>query len=266
MGGCGGQEEREHSCAEGSDCLTAGVITAILAKNHHRQPDGEVESNGSDERGLAVDAGGTGLKTTADRAYEIICNRITSGELLPGSKLSRRKMATLTGASIIPVIEALHRLEDEGLVESYPYFGSRVIELTEQIINDRGALRAAVECEVARILAMHATEEQVNRLQFLARQLDETSRVTDEDLFWERHYEFHLSLASMTERPSLEKTLQRINLFLLLQRAVQTKKLTGVPIPDDLHMRIVRGIATKDADVSEKVMREHMRFSGIIRE
>ena len=83
----------------------------------------------------------TALKTAADLAYDIICRKIIGGELSPGSKLSRRKMAALTGVSIIPVIEALHRLEDEGLVESFPYFGSQVIQLSEETIADRYALR-----------------------------------------------------------------------------------------------------------------------------
>ena len=70
----------------------------------------------------------------------------------------------------------------------------------------------------------------------------------------------------MTGRPSLEKTLHRINLFYILERATNTQKLTGVPIPPDLHMQIVDGITTRDPDHSEKVMRDHIQFSGLIRE
>ena len=205
--------------------------------------------------------------TAATLADDIICRKIIGGELLPGAKLSRRKMAKLTGVSIIPVIEALHRLEDEGLVESFPYFGSKVIQLTEDTIADRLALREAVECQVVRILAKRLTREQENQLRYYARELDATSRAPeDEDMFWQRHYRFHLSLAQATARPSLESALHRINLFQILQRSVRTQKLAHVPIPGDLHMRIMDGIASRDPDVAERAMRDHIYFSGLIRE
>jgi DNA-binding GntR family transcriptional regulator len=207
------------------------------------------------------------LRTAADIAYDIICSKIIGGELSPGAKLSRRKMAKLTGVSIIPVIEALHRLEDEGLVESYPYFGSQVIQLTEDAIADRHALREAVECQVARILARHITSDQENRLRYLARELDTTSRAPDdEDTFWDRHYRLHVAMAEAAGRPSLVRALHRINLFQLLQRSVKTQKLTNVPIPTDHHGRVIEAIATRDPDIAEKAMREHIQFSGLIRE
>ncbi len=205
--------------------------------------------------------------TAANFAYDIICRKIIGGELPQGAKLSRRKMAKLTGVSILPVIEALHRLEDEGLVESFPYFGSKVIQLTAETIADRFALREAVECQVARILARHLAHELETRLLYHARELDATSRAPEqEDTFWERHYRFHLTLAQATGRPSLEKALHRINLFQILQRSVSTQKLTKTPIPADIHMQIMDGIASRDPDAAEKAMRDHLHFSGLIRE
>ena len=42
--------------------------------------------------------------TAADRAYQIISQKILDGEFQPGMKLSRRNMASVTGVSVIPVI------------------------------------------------------------------------------------------------------------------------------------------------------------------
>lgn len=211
----------------------------------------------------------TTLKTAAERAYDIICRKIIRGQIPPGAKLSRRKMAKLTGVSIIPVIEALHRLEDEGLVESSPYNGSQVIQLTKETIADRYALREAVECQVARILAKEATAQQQSRLRGLAQELDGASRAPDdEDAFWDLHYRFHMALAQATGRPSLESALHRINLFQVLQRSVSTQKLSADPIPPDLHTQVVEGIASRDPDAAEKAMRKHINFSyfsGLIR-
>ena len=204
------------------------------------------------------------FRTSADTAYEIICSSILSGTLPPGTKLSRRKMAELTGVSIIPVIEALHRLEDEGLVESKPQWGSRVITLTPETIQDRFALREAIECQVVRILCKRATEKEIGELYAMAQELDDyenEQKIDDE--FWDVHYRFHLRMAQMTGHKSLEQALHRINLFHLLQRAEMTAHQRELSIPEDNHRRIVRTIEAGDCDRAEAEMREHIFHSGV---
>ena len=58
--------------------------------------------------------------TEADRAYRILQNSILMGELKPGEKITRRQMAEIAGTSVIPVTEALQRLESSGLVTREP--------------------------------------------------------------------------------------------------------------------------------------------------
>ncbi len=204
------------------------------------------------------------FRTSADIAYDAICSRILSGALPPGTKLSRRKMAELSGVSIIPVIEALHRLETEGLVESKPQWGSRVIELTREVIQDRYALREAVECHVVRILCNRLSERDFEVLHSMASRLDafqKSDRIEDE--FWDEHYAFHLRLAQHTNHPSLVEALRRINLFNLLQKAELTAKRIHAPVPEDNHRRIVRALESGDPDVAEREMREHIFHSGL---
>ena len=55
-------------------------------------------------------------RTVGDRVYGRMRDRILSGELGAGMRLVQRKLASELGVSIIPVSEALRRLESEGLV------------------------------------------------------------------------------------------------------------------------------------------------------
>lgn len=205
-----------------------------------------------------------GFQTSADVAYELICSQILAGDLPPGAKLSRRKMAELTGVSIIPVIEALHRLETEGLVESKPQWGSRVIELTPDIIQDRYALREAVECQVVRILCNRLSEEDFAVLNAMAQRLDECQvHETIGDVYWDEHYAFHFRLAQHTNHPSLVEALHRINLFNLLEKAELAAQKIHAPIPADNHQRVVKAIESGDPDTAEREMREHIFQSGL---
>jgi DNA-binding transcriptional MocR family regulator len=60
------------------------------------------------------------IKTTVEKAYSILLSAIMENRLPRGEFLSQRKLADMTGASIISVREALKKLEHEGIVESIP--------------------------------------------------------------------------------------------------------------------------------------------------
>lgn len=209
--------------------------------------------------------GRSDILSSADVAYNTIAEKILKGILSPGEKLSIRTMSKLTGVSMIPVIEALRRLEFEGLVESFPRWGSRVVALTPETVRDRNALREAIECQVVRILAETGlTKEQENRLQFLAAELDGTPR-TDEPSspFWDSHYRFHMQLAEYTSCQSLIRALHHVGLFFLLQRIILSRKKIFRKIPRDLHNKVIEAILLGDSQAADNAMRDHIRLSTI---
>lgn len=205
------------------------------------------------------------FKSSADTAYDIICDQILSGKLAPGRKLTRREMAKLTGVSIIPVIEALHRLEAEGLVESQPRWGSRVITLSTEVLRDRLFLREAVEVQVARILSKYLTEEQENLLVFTASQIDEyEEKGADDSVTWEANRNLHLRMAEFTGCQSLVDALHRSNLFFLVRGTVQPSKPNERPFVKRSHSKLIKAILSKDADNAEDAMRKHIFESRLL--
>ena len=202
-------------------------------------------------------------KTSADLAYDIICKNILEGKLDPGQKLNRREMAKLTGVSTIPVIEALHRLENEGLVESRPHWGSRVIPLTDEVIRDRYILREAIECQVARLLAKSMSEEQEAQLTILAKKVDALYKSDENnELLWQIHYEFHHKMAKFTGYESLIKALHKINLFKIFQ--LQKLEVREENIPDNNHLLIMEALHSRNPLIAEEAMRDHIYRSGLI--
>jgi DNA-binding GntR family transcriptional regulator len=197
------------------------------------------------------------FQTSAQKAYEIITQGILTNVLTPGQKLTRKAMADLTGVSTISVMEALHILEREGLVESRPHYGSHVVRMTPAIMKDRYELREAIECHVVRILSKSIAPGQVDNLLRLGDELDRMALADHGSVdFWEKHGEFHLMLAELTGCESLVESLRKTSLFILLQTAHMAVRLTSGP-PEN-HAEVVRAIASRDADFAEKVMREHI--------
>ncbi len=197
------------------------------------------------------------FKTLAERAYEGIRDGILAGTLKPGQKLTRKAMAEMTGVSAIPVMEALHRLSNEGLIESRPHFGARVVRLTGAVMKDRYELREAIECHVVRILARALTPPQAEELLAMARETDEIARESRGDpRFWDSHSRFHRRLAELTECQSLVEVLQKTSLFLILQRAHLAVRLTHGAAEN--HEEVVKAITSGDPDAAEQAMREHI--------
>src|SRR3569833_2933672 len=95
----------------------------------------------------------------SSRAYSEIRSAILSGELALGSPISRRNLARDLGMSVVPVSDALQRLETEGLVESWPRVGTRVRIPTAQDIRGHYVVREALESQSARLFSQKATPE-----------------------------------------------------------------------------------------------------------
>jgi DNA-binding GntR family transcriptional regulator len=200
---------------------------------------------------------GTEFKTLAEHAYENIRDGILTGALKPGQKLTRKAMAEMTGVSAIPVMEALHRLNSEGLIESRPHFGARVVRLTSDVMKDRYELREAIECHVVRILARALTPAQGEELLTMARETDDLARESPGDpRFWDSHSRFHRRLAELTRCQSLVEVLQKTSLFLILHRAHLAVMLTHGAAEN--HEEVVKAVMSGDPDGAERAMREHI--------
>ncbi|WP_319562131.1 GntR family transcriptional regulator [Marispirochaeta sp.] len=206
------------------------------------------------------------FRSSSDKAYEKIFDLILTGQLKPGEKLIRRKLAEKTGVSTIPVMEALLRLEALGIVESIPYRGSRVVPITKEKVRDWYALREAIECQVVRIISRTLTDDEIEGLEKLAVQLDtmEQAGDTESEQFWELHFEMHMIMAKKTGHQSLIDSLHRINLFRLLQRAQYSATEHKNQIPQDNHHCLIDALRTRDPLIAEEAMREHIYHSGIL--
>lgn len=92
-------------------------------------------------------------KPAAAQVYDHLRAMIISLAIPPGSTLARGALAERFGVSQTPVREALLRLEEEGLVDTYPQSATRVSKIDLQSVREAQFLRISVELEVVRKLA-----------------------------------------------------------------------------------------------------------------
>jgi DNA-binding GntR family transcriptional regulator len=100
-----------------------------------------------------------------DQVYAVLHEAIISGELPAGSRLRVRDLAAQVGTSVMPVREAIRRLEEAGLAERAPHKGAVVKGLTlEELVHVYG-VRRLLEGEAARLGGERITAEDCDKMQ-----------------------------------------------------------------------------------------------------
>ena len=97
----------------------------------------------------------------ADEVYDQIVGAIMNLEIGSEDRLVQEKLAADLGISRTPVREALMRLEQEGVLRKSTQGGFRLYQMSDQEVRELYQTRAAIEGQVARILAENHTPEHI---------------------------------------------------------------------------------------------------------
>lgn len=105
-----------------------------------------------------------GQTRVSDRAFEALYTAIMQGDLKAGRRLQVRELAESLGTSMMPVREALNRLEEFGLVETSPYRGAVVKTFTQDELLEIYSVRTVLESEAVKAGIAHVDEQCVEAL------------------------------------------------------------------------------------------------------
>ncbi len=94
-----------------------------------------------------------------DQVYQVIEDAILSGRLAAGTRLRVRQLADMVGTSVMPVRDAIARLEEIGLAARAPHKGSVVREFSVCELIDIYSVRILLEVEATRQGASRVTAE-----------------------------------------------------------------------------------------------------------
>jgi DNA-binding GntR family transcriptional regulator len=99
-----------------------------------------------------------------DQVYTMIREAILRGEMPAGTRLRIRDLAAQVGTSVMPVREAIRRLEEAGLAERSPHKGAVVKGLTLAELLHVYDVRRLLEVEAARLGAQAITPAEVDEM------------------------------------------------------------------------------------------------------
>jgi len=202
----------------------------------------------------------------AERAYHLILDRMLRGSLPIGSVLSRRKLAEEFHMSLVPVAQALQRLEIEGLLESRPRAGTRVKVPTAQEIREHFELRQALEGQSARLCAERATFQERLELKRLAANVDAlyaNPPVGDPADDWsfavnEVHVDLHMRIAEHARCGLLKSEIEKSHV-LVFNWLYDTTRGQRILAPN-FHQNLIDTIAEGDPRKAQAAMDDHVSY------
>lgn len=145
----------------------------------------------------------------SEQAYRLIRERIESGRYVPGYRLVLAPIAGELGMSVVPVREAIRRLEAEGLVTFETNVGAQVSLIKETEYLHTMQTLALVEGSATALAAPSISADQIARARAINSRMRESLSHFDPQRFTELNLEFHSVLFETCPNPHILDLVHR---------------------------------------------------------
>lgn len=201
------------------------------------------------------------VASLAEEAFEKLTQAISTGEFLPGEKLSEANLSRQLAISRGTLREALGRLEGR-LVSRTPRVGFRVMELSTQDVVELFTVREALEGMACRLAAERITDREIKALRDLLDRHSHDKRVLGPKGYYQRSLDedFHALIVRYSGQRRLEQMLMEQLYFQLRLLRFQSSERPGrADQAFQEHQAVLEALAARDADKAEAAMRFHVR-------
>lgn len=192
----------------------------------------------------------------------ILRDRIVTGDLIPGQRVSETEFAKAYSISRQPVREAFIKLAEEDLVVVKPQRGTFVTRISVPAVLTAGFIREAVEADIVRIATDRATPEIIAKLDIAVEQQGITAKSGTPAEFMQLDQAFHHQLAEYAGKRDVTNYLRVLNIPVNRVRNISARQFS----PDRLiaqHAKIVDEMRKHNPTAAVEQMRTHLREINI---
>jgi len=200
-------------------------------------------------------------KSIRQDIYERIRDDIAYGRLMPGERLTEKKLSDIYNVSRSPIREALRQLESEGLISYERNKGMEVSKLSIKQMQEIYDLRALLEGYAVRISMEQMTNKDINSLTSIHKDLIKAAQNKDIQAWVQNNALFHGYFRDKAGNGTLSQ------MIVLLKR--RTYHYQNMSLSYDRyfetyiehHAAILAACKKKDADLAERSMRHHVQMT-----
>jgi len=240
---------------------TPGVTVALLS----------VSRSHPDSNTVADDIGRERLvsEPLSQVATRYLREAILEGRLRGGDRIRQEAIARQLGTSRIPVREALHQLENEGLVNLVPRSGARVAKLDFEESAELYRIREELEPLAIAESAPWLSDTQIDQLRDLMLQIE---RSYDPAVWLLLDRRFHLASYAAAPMPRLLKMIEafwnstqqyRRIYYGMIANARRESPSPDLPMTHVDHRLLCDALERRDPVDAESVLRSHIRRTRV---
>ena len=196
-----------------------------------------------------------------EQAVRVIRARIITGEIEAGEIYSAPSLAARLGVSATPIREAMLDLVSEGLVESVRNRGFRVLQLSNEDLDEIFELRLLLEVPAIGRVAGSLDLAEARRFRALVEEIETFAADGDLADFLDADRSFHLGLIGLLGNGRLVEIVDRLRLqsrLFGLERLARTGMLAQSAAE---HREILDAVVSADRRKAEALMRQHLRHT-----
>ncbi len=195
-----------------------------------------------------------------ERTYEYLKSNILSGSFSPGTRLTEEHLAEELGVSRTPVREALHKLEQDGLIEPLESRGFCIPLDSPEEIEDLFDLRTVLEGYTLRIICERITDEQIATLEKIVKKAENAHSQKRLDEIFRWNTAFHDTLHKMVaDKRRFYNLIVNIRKYVLRYRKDTLHYLEAAKRAIDGHRQIILALRLKAPELCERIMQLHIR-------
>jgi DNA-binding GntR family transcriptional regulator len=198
--------------------------------------------------------------SVAQLAYEALRNAILAMDAYDPEadlRLDEKTLAARLGVSRTPVREALARLEHEGLVRIEPRRGVYVERKSRAEIVEMIIAWAALESMAARLTCERASDEHIGSLRALFAKFEEGEVRSRLDEYSAANLRFHQRIIELGHSQLIANMADSllVHVRAIRRHTIGEEDRAERSIVD--HMQIIEALEARDADLAERLVRDH---------
>lgn len=202
------------------------------------------------------DGAGIGA-TTAMRVAADLRRRILVGELAPGQRLKIDEVAALCDVSHMPVREALHELESEGVLDVFPHRGAVVRGVDAEFVRNTYDVREAIEGMLTERCAERIDKAGLARLEAAIDAYEAAAKKRLAPGLLDANRAIHETINDVAANPQAVRVLAQGRLLIEALRLRFGYGAGRVDVVIAQHRAIFRAIARHDVERAGKLARAH---------
>lgn len=204
----------------------------------------------------------TGVLPVNQQIFRLLRQEIVTAKIPPGVLLSEKEISSRFAVSRQPVREAFIKLAEAGLVQILPQRGTLVVKISANEVVEGGFIRQAVECAVARRLALQISPSQLMALEHNLHQQRFAAQEGQADVFLLLDDQFHQLLARFAGCELAWQTIESIKATMDRVRFLSLDMVSPPEVLIQQHAQIITALQAQDADAVEAAMATHLQEIG----